>query len=122
MFMPTFCMGDNCNGWPGYAVLGLGWLGLLTGYLTDFIWLANPLLFASWLAIRLHTRRPAVACSATAFGLGAAFLLASNVMVSESGYPSPVSGYRGGYWLWLASMGLAWASAKQIESADQSEG
>jgi hypothetical protein len=86
--------------------LVFGWLGLVA-YPTNLIWLANPLLFASWLAILQRLRLRAVACSVAAFGLGGAFLLASKVMASESGYPSAVTGYKAGYWLWLASMAIA---------------
>jgi hypothetical protein len=95
----------------------MGMLGLASAYPTNFIWLANPLLFASWLAMLQRVRLPAIACSVLALGLGFAFLLATKVMVSESGTPNRVEGYGVGYWLWLASIAIACCASLLVRSA-----
>jgi hypothetical protein len=112
MPMNSFCVHDNCDFWPSYSVLMFGWLGVLGApNSSDITWLANPLIFAAWLFIFLAKRWLAIATSALAVILGASFLWAKTVLMSEGGNFYQISGYATGYWLWLASMALACLAA-----------
>jgi hypothetical protein len=64
-------------------------------------WLANPVLFLSWIAVLRSSREVSIYLSLAALALSAMFLLARTV-VGEKG-PLDITCVGRGYWLWLAS-------------------
>jgi len=100
----------------GIAVLVIGWLGILTvhetGPLAVLPWFANPCLLAAWIAVLTSRRAAAMIFSALGALLGLSFLFARTEMISEAGGAGdPIASYGAGYWLWLASLAVAFASA-----------
>lgn len=108
----AFCQAGKCYG-SGIEILGFGWLSLGHGF-ASIAWLANPALFVAWISILARLKTVALATSLSAFALAASFLLARNVITNEGLVPVPITGYRIGYWLWLASTGVAVVAAKRI--------
>jgi len=101
----AFCAGGQCSDWQGWGILVFGWL-LLAGADANSVWLANPLLFVAWICVLLNGRLAALLFSLGALVLGLAFLSFDNVVTNEGGVLLPITGYKVGYWVWLASMGL----------------
>lgn len=84
----------------GWALLQFGWLSLFNGIIA---WLANPLLIAGWVMLRLHRERAAALFAVTALACSSSFLLCQTIITAEAGSPERIDGYGLGYWLWLAS-------------------
>jgi hypothetical protein len=127
LFVYIFCLpftafhigGDHIGGYgdySGYKALIGGWPGLFVGVPADRVWLANPLLFASWVFILLKKKRVTAFLSVAAFLTGASFSLFKTVAVVPMVFNSPITGYDTGYWLWLASMACAVVGAIFMES------
>ena len=114
----SFCVESDCNGWPGWGVLFMGWLEPLAlpsvGPLVAFAWYANPLVVLAWLFGLACRRKEAIWCAAGATLLSSAFLCGNRVDTSEAGVAHEITGYAGGYWLWLASAWLALSSTLLI--------
>jgi hypothetical protein len=72
-------------------------------------WLANPLLFCSWIVLIKAARRAAIYLSLAALAFSALFLIAGEV-VGDKG-PMDITCFGPGYWLWLASSAAASISA-----------
>ena len=89
----------------GLEALLIGPLGLLDG---EFSWLANILLWGAWL-VRKKPKTLPVVLAILAIIVAGGFLLGHTVIVGSSGKIPFKVGL--GYWLWLASMVLAGASA-----------
>jgi hypothetical protein len=114
--MTAFCLSGGC--FSSWLVLVFGWVTMGT-HSSHLIWLANPILMVSWLAIatslRYRTtgdRVPALVMSGLALVVAACFLLPVGVRPpSDAGVPFGVSHRAAGYWLWLASMVAAFAAA-----------
>ena len=85
---------------PGWGLLLFGWMGLLSGTLA---WLANPLLFVSWVFLAMSKFRLAFYVALGAFLFAMSFLLNSEVISSTRPDYSKIVGYGIGYWLWIAS-------------------
>jgi len=85
---------------PGWGLLLFGWMGLLSGTVA---WLANPLLFASWVFLAMSKFRAAFYLALGAFLIAMSFLLNSEVISSTKPDYSKIVGYGIGYWLWIAS-------------------
>jgi hypothetical protein len=85
-------------------------LGVTGGYL---LWFANPLLFVAWTLILLRRRPAALWFAVSALAFGIAFLGQTTVETGAIGSDGPmeVTGYKEGYWLWLASMAVAVVAA-----------
>jgi len=109
MFLVSMPLKAIDTGWPGYGVLLFGWIELLclqqVGPFVAFGWLANPLLFAAWLATLVGKRRPALAYAGAGLVLGALVLLGRRVVYSEDGGSSPLE-HGPGYWCWLVALML----------------
>lgn len=87
---------------PGYALLFMGWMGMLFG---RFFWLANPALIAAWFMFSYRsTRAFAVVPAIVALLLSLSFMLCSQSPNGTSGTFSRITGYGAGYWLWIASI------------------
>jgi hypothetical protein len=86
----------------GWAALLLGPIGLFVGH---FSWLANPLLWFSWLKFRRKNYGTAFVASILAIIMALTFLLNETIPVGSSGsYKYEVLF---GYFLWLGSVVLA---------------
>jgi hypothetical protein len=108
--LESFCVSGHCSDWPSWGVLAFGVFG--TGIsAANWTWLANPLLLLSWWAIFRRSALLAMLLSVTAMVTALAFLLAKTVITNEAGIPFPITGYRGGYWFWLASMAMSCAAS-----------
>jgi hypothetical protein len=127
MPLTAFCA-NGCA--VSVLVLLIGWLGLFTLHPANLIWLANPAQWIAWglIAASLRaTKHPssrsralsgtAVWTSGLALFVGACFLLPVIVMGTGNGIsigPDPIGSRGAGYWLWLASMASAFASALHL--------
>lgn len=84
----------------GLIAFLLGWMDLGGAGIS---WLANPLLFLSW--ILMITKRYNLAilfgCLAVLFSLS--FLCFENIIANEGGEESPIIAYDNGYWFWICS-------------------
>lgn len=91
---------------PMHALQALliGWMTLFSGRIA---WLANPLLVMSWSRLFTGRYESAAAWSFAAFVAAASFLLQSQVWLDEAGDIGTITARSAGYWLWLASIGIA---------------
>jgi hypothetical protein len=97
----AFCVDTRCDvdGW-GVLIFG-GWQ--IWGSPANFTWVANPILFMSWIAVGRGEKTLSVPLSLIALMLAAAFMLMTTVIVNEGRLRLPITGIKLGYWLWLAS-------------------
>jgi hypothetical protein len=83
-------------------LLASGWLGVFIGY---FEWIANPLIFYSWICARRKHILEAMLTSIASAVLILSFLHRQTMdwpgMATDT-HPD-IQGYALGYWLWLAS-------------------
>jgi len=104
LLLPAFGKLNGLSAWV------FGPFGLFYGASpTNFTWLANPLLFCSWIALAIGSSRWTLILGVTALIVGLSFMVLAprfGLVTDESGVPRFVIGYRSGYWLWLLSMGL----------------
>lgn len=96
--------------WQGWAMLMLGWIGLLIGQPG---WLAN-VGFALCLVFMLRQRPPGrwgMAVGLVTAGLALHSLTWTWVFANEGpkAVPSPITAYHVGYWLWIATTTAAGA-------------
>ncbi|MCL1679432.1 hypothetical protein M2T92_10380 [Elizabethkingia miricola] len=82
------------------ACLLLGWAEIFEG---GIAWLANPLLFISWLLLLIKQPKISTPLSLMAFLLSLSYLSASTITVNEGGSKAAITSYGLGYYLWLAS-------------------
>lgn len=102
----AFCVAGNCSDWPAWSILVFGMLAI-DGTAANMSWLANPLLFAAWIAAFADRAVASVILGLAALAVGASFLFQTEVITNEGGLLNPITGLKEGYWLWLASMILA---------------
>ena len=86
----------------GYMNFFFGWFGVLAADPASFVWIANPLLFASWVKIKKSTRI-AFILSIISLTIMVSFLFAGEIIVSESGSLQKIISIKIGYWLWVFS-------------------
>ncbi|WP_152559004.1 hypothetical protein [Ralstonia solanacearum] len=98
----------------GYAEAGVyyGWVALLLGPIGlfggHFSWLANPLLWGSWIALRKGYFDVALAVAVIAIATALTFLVGKTIPVGDSGnYAYEV---RFGYYIWLTRETLIYQS------------
>ena len=90
---------ENC--YNSAFVLVVGWLSVpCLG--ANLAWLANPLLFISWLSFK-HSRKVSLILNVAAVCFAFLFLLFTKVTVGEDGGKDIIGEYKPGYWLWLSS-------------------
>ena len=92
----------------GFQVLLLGWAGLP---LLIVEWCANPLLLASWWFAWRGNFRRAFNASGTALLLATGFLLRPAIIEDMAPNYASITARGPGYWLWLASIFVAFAAA-----------
>ena len=94
-----YCATTTCG--DSIMVFLLGWAALFSGG-AGLSWLANPLLFASWLTLNKKLKT-SMFFSVFAALLSLSFLLFDSVLDNESNQKHPIISYQPGYWLWTAS-------------------
>jgi hypothetical protein len=82
-----------------------GWMGFFAGSVDSFLWLANPLFFAS-VVLLLRRRKGSVYLAGGAFVLALAFAFMPSIMTGKSGERTRVTSLQAGYFLWLAGMAV----------------
>jgi hypothetical protein len=73
-----------------------------TGVVATLPWLANPLLIVSFFTIR-HSAKTTLVLSVLSALLMLLFLCVDTIIDNEAGSHGTVTGYKAGYWLWVAS-------------------
>ena len=95
----SFCTEGSCG--DGIACLISGAIGFATGG-AALTWLANPLLFLSWILIHKNPKLSLqISIAATLIALS--FLFFKQIMADEAGNYSRIISYKFGYWLWVSS-------------------
>ncbi|MFC4267982.1 hypothetical protein [Polaribacter marinivivus] len=103
----SFCtVGNTCEYFSGLLHLIFGWFGVFKLHLPAFPWLANPLLFFSWLFLFVKKTKIALVLSGIAFLLMISFLLVDEIIVNDGSTTSIVNFYGFGYWLWVLSSAI----------------
>lgn len=98
----------------GIGLLLLGWLGLIYGCIS---WLANPILFASWVAIFIKRKGHATFYASLATLLMLSFLLYKNEPYVMDAI-EPITDYFLGYYLWVISGISAIACGATIKTTE----
>lgn len=104
LMLPAYMTGSTYH--FGIEALIMGPIGLFGGH---FSWLANPILWWVWKAIRSSKFETSPFMSILAFAIAMTFLFSEEIPVGSAGmynYSTHV-----GYYLWLTSIGLAFASS-----------
>ena len=102
LVLPVFtACGPGYDNTPGYMILLIGWMGLL---IIQPAWFANLLIVAVIIVLLLRNRVPLWLGIATP--LVAAPALFFTDMYDDRG-AIPICHYQTGYWLWLATAGMA---------------
>lgn len=99
LFQDCFCTSHCVN---SFFALLFGFLPMSSG-VANICWLANPLLFMSWVVFYKDTKSSFI-FSLLASALSFMFLFATEVAVNEGGSPSQIDSLEIGYWLWLSSI------------------
>ncbi len=94
-----YCTTNQC-GDSIMAVL-VGWMGFFFGG-AALTWLANPVLWVSWIFIKRNCRLSFI-CSIISPLICLSFLLFNTVIDDEAGHYNKIVDYKIGYWLWLTS-------------------
>ena len=94
-----YCTTSECG--DSIMAFLLGWAALLSGG-AGISWLANPLLFASWIMLRKNLKLSMFLSVAAAL-LSLSFLLFDTVIANEAGQKHQIIAYKLGYWLWMGS-------------------
>ncbi len=99
-------------GWRGWGVLLCGWReGLMprADPRLAFGWLANPLLWASWVLVFRSAYGTAAVLAALATLLGGGVHFGTRIVASAGAAPLPRLGP--GYWLWAGGLAVALLAA-----------
>jgi|688.fasta_scaffold637574_2 hypothetical protein len=109
LFLPAFTCGSN-ESFPGWGVLALGWMGLITG---DPRWFANlGFILLTVACLRPSTSRHPIAAGITALLALASFVAPAAGCEGGSGTPNWSTGLDLGGYLWVAAVvASSWASA-----------
>jgi hypothetical protein len=96
----AYCTSNLCR--SGLDALVSGFFGFWSGEGATIIWIANPILFLSWIFFK---RRPQMVLflSLAAMPISLSFLLFKAVLDNEAGHLNPIIERSLGYWLWVAS-------------------
>ncbi|MBP0904998.1 hypothetical protein ACFSKN_18050 [Mariniflexile gromovii] len=98
-----FVEGSNdSDAMSGFLALLLGWYYMFD--LRVIPWLANPLLFLSFIFTSTYKIKKAKIVGIIAFIFSLSFLLFDKILVNEGGFEKEIIGYGSGYWLWVFSM------------------
>ena len=100
LFNTSYCTeSGSCN--VAYETLLIGWLGML--YLgAGLTWIANPLIFISWILI-VKNKRFAWIPSLVACVTSIMFLKFNSIVINEAGHYSKITFVGSGFYLWTSS-------------------
>tara|TARA_R110001606_G_scaffold379260_1_gene539217 strand:+ start:970 stop:1386 length:417 start_codon:yes stop_codon:yes gene_type:complete len=99
----SYCtVGGTCEYFSGLLNLIFGWFGVFKLHFPAFPWLANPLLFVSWLLYKKKTKISLV-LSEISLLLMLSFLFVDKIIVNDGSTTSIVNFYGLGYWFWVLS-------------------
>lgn len=99
LFQNCFCTGHCVN---SFFALLFGFLPLKTT-IANLCWLANPLLFMSWIVFYKNPKSSLI-FSLLASSFSFMFIFTNEVAVNEGGSPQQIESLEIGYWLWLSSI------------------
>jgi len=112
-----YCTTSQCG--DSIMAFLLGWFALLTGG-AGISWIANPLLFASWLTLKKNTKLSMfLSVAATLFALS--FLLFDSIVANEAGQNQRIISYKAGYWIWVLSCAFTLAGTFIIRLKENSK-
>jgi len=94
----AFCVPHKC--FESLNIVLSGWIGLMV-LIPGLFWLANPLLWFSW--ILFFNRKISLRLNTSAFIISLCFLALPKIMIDEGGSLREITSYKEGYWLWLGS-------------------
>ena len=80
----------------------MGWFTVFMLYPIGMVWLANPILFFSWIKFKNKPKTSLVSSIITLI-LMLSFLLFDEVVNNEAGVPEKITSIKLGYWLWVSS-------------------
>lgn len=84
----------------GLIAFLLGWMDFSGPLL---VWLANPLLFLSWVFLFSKRAKRALIPGILAVIFSMSFLFFENIVANEGGGKSQIISYDIGYWIWISS-------------------
>lgn len=90
----------------------LGWLTMLTGG-ASLSWLANPLLFISWILL-MKNKKYNLLFSFLASIMCLSFLMFTSIIDNEAGTINPIIKIGIGYWLWVCSCTITFSGGLLI--------
>ena len=96
----AYCTSSLCR--SGLDALISGFFGFWSGEGATIIWIANPILFLSWIFFRRKSKI-VLFLSLAAMLISLSFLLFKTVLDNEAGHLNPIIERSLGYWLWIAS-------------------
>lgn len=99
LFFDAYCTEHGCK--SSLGALLLGWFGMLLGG-SGLVWIANPLLFTTWMLLA-RNKRSSWVVSFLASVAALSFLFFHNATENEAGHFSSILKVGFGYWLWLSS-------------------
>ncbi len=95
----SYCTSTSCS--YSFLVFLLGWAALFsTG--AGLCWLANPLLFVSWMLLNKNLKASLFLAMAS-FLFSMFFLMFDSIVDNENNGHQVITAYKAGYWLWVAS-------------------
>ncbi len=97
----SFCANGRCQN-DGLTNLLMGWFAIFMLYPIGMVWLANPILFFSWIKFKKKPKISLVS-SVISLLLMLSFLLFDEVVNNEAGVPEKITDIKLGYWLWVLS-------------------
>ena len=97
----SFCANGRCQN-DGLTNLLMGWFTIFMLYPIGMVWLANPILFFSWIIFNKKLKTSLVS-SVISLLLMLSFLLFDKVVNNEAGIPEKITSIKLGYWLWVSS-------------------
>jgi hypothetical protein len=100
LFQNCFCT-NGCI--SSFVAVLFGFLGITTGGIANLCWVANPLLYMSWMTFYKDTKSSLI-YSLLASVISFMFIFATRVAVDEGGSPRRIQSLEIGYWLWLSSI------------------
>lgn len=107
----AFCTDKGCR--LSYEAFLLGWFPMLAGG-AGISWLANPLLFISWIRLDKN-RRLAWLFAFLAVLSSLSFLSLDRLVENEAGHYGLILSVEAGYWLWVSSCVVTFAGAVAIK-------
>lgn len=100
----AYCVDGKCEG-EGFLALATGWLGTISYGGAAMAWLANPLLWLSWV-IPFERRILKLSSAGLAMLFCLSFMYFDEIVKNEAGQYGKITSYAIGYWLWMSSMGF----------------